>query len=497
MRQPQANLQNLRRAALEIFHTALKELDAGAALRSRVHLDGSRLTVFDAAYNLDRRATPVYAVAIGKAALSMAAALDEILGSRLGAGIVAAPSQVEAKMYALLRQLVSVGQVSEDEAGTEQFRRVVRRAVELCEEHDSQNPSPLSSRWKMFEAGHPLPNQGSIDAAREAVALLQRADRERALVVFLISGGGSAAFELPRDARITLEDLREANRVLVSCGATIAEINSIRRAISSVKGGRLSALASNAQQICLIVSDTNPGEESTVASGLTFEPPEDAPEALYVLSRYHLEKSLPASVFRAVNEATTKVGKIQSNADIRHHLLLDNQSAIEAARRAAQAQGFLVELAPDIIEQPVDAGCRELLSRLYAGKTVDPDKVFCLISGGEFACPVRGNGTGGRNAETALRCVLDLDGQHQTDWSVKESHIVILCAGTDGIDGNSPAAGAIADETTIERARQFGLDAHASLERSDAYTFFYTLGDAIVTGQTGTNVRDLRIMIAG
>jgi hydroxypyruvate reductase len=495
MRQEPPDLQNLRRAALEIFSAALKEMDAGAVLRARVQLDGSRFKIFDTVYNLETESAPVYAISIGKAALSMAAALDGILESRLTKGIVAAPSQVEAKLDALLQQLISVGQMSAEEAGTEMCRGVVRRAVEQSEQRDSQNSSPLSSRWNFFGAGHPLPNQGSLDAARAAISLLRRADRERALVVFLISGGGSATFELPRDERITLEDLREANRMLVSCGATIAEINSVRRAFSAVKGGRLSAFVPHASQLSLIVSDTNPGEESTVASGPTFQPPEDAPEAREVISRYQLEGSLPSAVLRAVNDAATEV-RIYSGAVIDHYLLLDNCSAIEAAASAAHARGFVVAVAPDIIEQPIGTGCTELLSQLYAGKTGNPDEVFCLISGGEFVCPVRGDGTGGRNAETALRCALDLNERRHAVKNKREMHTVILSAGTDGIDGNSPAAGAIADEATIERALALALDARGSLERSDAYTFFHALGDAIVTGPTGTNVRDLRIMIA-
>jgi hydroxypyruvate reductase len=213
--------------------------------------------------------------------------------------------------------------------------------------------------------------------------------------------------------------------------------------------------------------------------------------------RYQLESSLPSSILRAAGDTAVEDRKIPDSSRIKHYLLLDNGAAIEAARRAASKRGLIVEVAPDIIEQTIEAGCAELLSRLYAGKSGDRDEVFCLISGGEFACPVQGDGTGGRNAETVLRCAIALDESRSlAGESARGMHTVILSAGTDGIDGNSPAAGAIADEITIERARALGPDAHASLERSDAYTFFHALGDAIVTGPTGTNVRDLRIMIS-
>jgi glycerate 2-kinase len=438
-------LQTLRRAALETFAVALAEVDAGKALQRRVRLEGERLAIFDAVYELRAH---VYAIAIGKAAVSMAKALDEVLGSRLTRGIVAAP----------------------DAYG-------------------------ISSRWKVFKAGHPLPNQASLYAAHESITLLRRAEDERALVIFLISGGGSASFEWPIDESITLEELRETNRVLVACGAKIAEVNSVRRAISAVKAGRLSALAPHATQVTLVVSDTNPGEESAVASGPTFAAPLSAPDPRDVVHHYGLENSLPSSVRRAVYQ--TRDLKTEAPKDGVHFLLLDNCSATEAARRAARAQGLRVEVAHDIIEQPVEEGCRELLSRLLQGQAQNPSEVFCLISGGEFACPVRGRGTGGRNAETVLRCAIELDERRrQRSAGLNFQHAVILSAGTDGIDGNSPAAGAIADERSLESARALNLDARSFLAESDAYTFFQALDDAVTTGRTGTNVRDLRIMMA-
>jgi glycerate 2-kinase len=454
----QTDLESLRRAAREIFSEALKCVDAGDALKRALHLEGSELKLFDAVYNLSAETDGIYAVAIGKAALHMATALEEILGSRLTAGVVAAP----------------------------------------CQGEDIYNHAMPSSRWRVFAGGHPLPNQASLDAARAAIALLRRADRESALIIFLISGGGSATFEWPRDERLTLREMREANRALVSCGATIAEINSVRRAFSAVKGGGLSAFAPHARQLCLIVSDTNPGDEATVASGPTFRPPSDAPVALDVISRHHLEKRLPPSFLRAIREAPLEGDPLSGGPHVEHYLLLDNRSVMEAARRAALARGFSVAMAADVIEQPVAEGCPQLLARLYAGKAHRRDKVLCLISGGEFACPVRGEGTGGRNAETALRCALLLDERRRNHAGevAASSPTVILSAGTDGIDGNSPAAGALADETSIERARAQGMEAQSFLERSDAYTFFEALGDTVMTGQTGTNVRDLRIMLA-
>jgi hydroxypyruvate reductase len=496
MMSPEADLEGLRRAAREIFFAALEEMDAGRALSERVQLDGYRLKVFDTSYNLEAPGAQVYSVAIGKAARSMAAALDNILGERLSGGVVAAPPEPYANSAQLLQQLISAGQISAEEAEAGIFDEVVRRATEQRGNNTSSNSARLSSRWNIFSGGHPLPNQGSLDGARAAMELLRRADKTGALILFLISGGGSASFELPIDDIVTLEDLREANRVLVSCGATIAEINSVRRAFSAVKGGRLAAFAPHARHVSLIVSDTNPGEGATVASGPTFAPPENAPHALEVVERYQLERRLTPSILRAVTDASIEDESPAAGHDSRHYLLLDNGSAIEAARYEAEARGFITEVAGDIIEQPIGDGCSELLSRVYDGRARNKGEVFCLISGGEFACPLRGDGKGGRNAETVLRAALDLEKRRGTASTAGTSHTVMLSAGTDGIDGNSIAAGAIADETTLERARQRGMEAQLFLERSDAYTFFHNLGDAIVTGPTGTNVRDLRIMIA-
>ena len=334
-------------------------------------------------------------------------------------------------------------------------------------------PEPFASnRWQSFAGGHPLPDESSLEAARNAFALLDRANTEAALVIFLISGGGSAMLEWPISAEISLDDLRLANQLLVTCGARIAEINSVRRAFSAVKGGGLARRAPRAQTFTLIVSDTNPGDEASVASGPTLSPP-DAPDAIDVIERYQLKDVLPHSILKAVEQS--KPQRVTGT----HQVLLDNRTAVQAASDKARELGFAATTAHDICEQPIEEGCDLLLSRIM--------QTSCLISGGEFSCPVRGHGLGGRNLETALRCAIKLDGETE--------HFVLLSAGTDGVDGNSPAAGAIADETTLKRARTLGLDAHEFLARSDSYSFFQPLADVIVTGPTGTNVRDIRIFL--
>jgi hydroxypyruvate reductase len=329
-----------------------------------------------------------------------------------------------------------------------------------------------STRWQSFIGGHPLPNEASLVAASAAFALLDQANEENAIVIFLISGGGSAMIEWPVSDDISLRDLRAANQDLISCGASIAEVNAVRRAFSAVKGGGLARLSPRAQMVTLIVSDTNPGDEASVASGPTLAAPPDAPNAIEVVEHYGLDTILPQSIMNAIRQDRTSREPI----DASHVVLLDNRTATRAAQQKAVELGYNCSVLDHINEQSIQEGCDLLLTSTGSA-----------ISGGEFSCPVRGDGLGGRNLETALRCAIALDNQ--------PSHTLILSAGTDGIDGNSPAAGAIADETTIQRARNLNLDAEQYLARSHSYSFFEQLNALIVTGPTGTNVRDLRILL--
>ncbi len=184
------------------------------------------------------------------------------------------------------------------------------------------------------------------------------------------------------------------------------------------------------------------------------------------------------------------------DAHRRHYVLLDNKSVLEQAAERARALGFAIEIATDISEQHVTEGCEHLLTRfLKLRRSSGLERVVCLVSGGEFKCPVRGAGYGGRNAETALRLAIEMDA-HRERTDANHVSMVALSAGTDGIDGNSPAAGALADELTLTSARALQLDARRFLDASDAYSFFAALDDALMTGPTGTNVRDLRLMLA-
>ena len=439
------NLTHLRLAAREIFDEALRAVDAESALRQAIRIHDSKLTIRNTPIDVPEGG--VYSIAIGKAAYPLAFALESVLGEALKAGVISSAAPLRT---------------------SQAFNR----------------------DWKRFEGGHPLPNEASFAAGREALSLLERANDERALVIFLISGGGSAMLELPANDEISLEDIRAANRVLVNCGASITEVNSVRRTFSAVKGGKLAARAPRCDQITLIISDVPPDAERYVASGPSLLPPTDSPQPLEVIAKYDLRKQLPASIIQAIERDAPDDAASNQSQLRKHWVLLSNDTALETAASAAQSRGFITEIATDISDQPIEQGCELLRQRLNALRMNhdDANAPVCLISGGEFACRVQGEGIGGRNLETALRLA--------SSTNLGLSDTVALCAGTDGIDGNSPAAGAIVDSTTLARAESIGLDVKDFLQRSDSYSFFVALGDVVTTGATRTNVRDIRILLA-
>jgi len=435
----------LRAAARDLFRRTLAAIEVEGVVRAHLRCDGEELTVGEERLDLTsfRR---VIAVSIGKAGVGMARAVEEALGARLSGGLV------------------------------------VTNAV------TGEPPR----RLPVLLGGHPLPNAASFEAARSALALLGEADDERTLILFLISGGGSSLFERPIDERLTLPDLREVNRALVGCGAVIGEMNVVRRHLSAVKGGRLAAAAPRARQISLYISDVNSDDLRTVASGPTIPDTSTLADFERIVARYDLLRQFPAAVAALISAGAIPALPRPDPARDRlrsHHLLLDNRAALSRARLIAeQEHGWVVEVAEDLVEGEVEEMARAHLERLAALGARHPGRAVCLLSGGEVICPVRGDGEGGRNQEFVLRAALHLG---------PRPDVAVLSAGTDGIDGHSPAAGAVADATTIGRARALGLKPEDYLDRSDSYNFFRTLGDAVMTGPTGNNVRDLRVLLGG
>ena len=438
--------------AREIFQRTLTVIDATTTVRRAVSRDGERLRVVDE--EVDLSAFPrVIVIAIGKASVAMAEAMEEILGEKLTDGLVVTNAR----------------------------------------------PPAARLRLPLFLGGHPVPNEGSLEAATRALELLRQMDSPETLLLFLISGGGSAIFERPVDSSIHLSDLREVNQVLVQCGAVIGEMNAVRRRLSAVKGGRLALAAPQSRQISLYLSDVNDDDLATVASGPTLPDPAP-PEALAeILRRYDLLDRFPPSVTAWLRQEMARPGTDSPFAEIHaatrplrtHHLLLDNRRALAVARQiAANDFGLIVALAEDLVEEEVQQLAEHHLDRLSAHAREYPGAAVCLLSGGEAICPVRGSGRGGRNQEFVLRLTLGMD---RRGWS----GVAVLSAGTDGIDGNSPAAGAVADDQSLRRAREMGLLPEQALADSDAFSLFSALGDAIMTGPTGNNVRDLRLLLAG
>jgi glycerate 2-kinase len=280
---------DLREETKNIFNETIKFCDTADATKRSVKLEGNQLEIEGRTYDL-KNYSSIYSVALGKAAFEMAQALDEILGSSLSAGVVSG----------------------------------------------NRSSKSLSSRWTKFYGGHPLPNEDSIESAKAAFKLLDKAD-EKSLVIFLVSGGGSAMIELPAEDYITLDEIRKTNELLVSCGAHISEVNSIRKTLSAIKGGGLSFRAKESTQISLLVSDTRKGEEAVIASGPTIVSTEGI-SPVSILKKYKLDKELPSNVIKAV--LNSRRSNFKSPADHKIVLLMDNESALSFAAAKARESGL-------------------------------------------------------------------------------------------------------------------------------------------------------------
>lgn len=435
-------MPELKHLARRIFHETLNAIDIPAAMQRKLRREGPLL--FVDAMPIDLRAyARIRVVAMGKAAHAMTEGLAALLGAdNAFEGVVSAPTA-------------------------------------------AQRPVP---GMKYYVAGHPVPTAESWRAAEEILAMLRRCN-EKMLVFFLLSGGGSALVELPLDSRLTLEEVQALHRTLVTCGATIDEINTVRKHVSAVKGGRLAAAAGDATKISLAVSDVPSGRESALASGPTLPDPTTVADVESIIATYLLREKLPEPLRRWLEEGnlpeTPKAGNA-AFANAHFSLLLGMDDLFHPAHKAAEAAGFLAHCDNTTDDWPVEKAAGYLLERLKELRRTNPGRRVALIADGEVSSPVTGSGIGGRNAALVLACVEKIAGKR----------IVVLSAGTDGIDGNSPAAGAVADGETLARARAAGVEPRDAFQRSGAYSFFAKLEDALVTGPTGNNLRDLRILLA-
>jgi glycerate 2-kinase len=340
--------------------------------------------------------------------------------------------------------------------------------------------------FRYFHGGHPLPNAESICGA-EALLKSLNAQNAASLVIYLLSGGASATVEKPIDDEISLEDLIATYRALVHSGAPIAEINSIRKHLSAIKGGRLALAAAPAQQVSLLVSDVPDNTPDALGSGPTMPDSTTIEDCGRIAAKHNLLTQLPASV-RELFERHALEETPKSDDPAFHNCrwwpMLSNDSLLEATKTEAEKQGFTVEIDNSCDDWDYARAADYLLSKLH--KMRKKYKKACLLSGGEVTVKVTNGGIGGRNQQFVLYCAEKIAGEN----------ITVLSGGTDGIDGNSPATGAVADGTTKSRAEAFSFSIQDSLANFNAYPFFAKLGDAIETGPTGNNIRDLRILLA-
>jgi hydroxypyruvate reductase len=433
----------MRATAREIFRHALGECSIERGFGRKVHYERGILQVGDDLYDLGAFSR-IFVIAFGKGAHASLESLMQRLGTGVQAtGIVSAPARPEGQVYG----------------------------------------------FRYFEGGHPLPNHESLRAA-EAILRALESLGSRSLVIYLISGGGSAMVEMPVSDEIPFDDLVESYRVLVHSGAPIAQVNAIRKHLSAVKGGRMAVAAEEARQLSILISDVPDNALDSLASGPTMPDSSTAEECYEIVERYQLLPQLPRSVRELLRrrglEETPKADEALFER-ARWWPILSNACALKAAAEWAARNGFAVQ---------IDNGCDDWDYARAGDYLLDRVRELrrgvsrvCLLSGGEVTVAVDGAasaGIGGRNQQFALYCAQRIAGEN----------LCMLSAGTDGIDGNSPAAGAVVDGTTMARAAEKGLSAEAALACFDAYPFFDVLGDAIMTGPTGTNVRDVRVLLA-
>lgn len=351
----------------------------------------------------------------------------------------------------------------------------------------SQASQAQQPGFRYFQGGHPLPNEESRRAAH-AILKCVSAATESTLVIYLISGGASAMVESPHDEEISLEDLIETYRILVNSGATIGEINAIRKHLSAIKGGRLAQAAYPAQQVSIMVSDVPEKCLDALASGPTMPDSSSEEDCYRIAAAYSMTPCFPASVRSLFEQrAIEATAKVDDPAFVRSRWwpILSSASAAQAAAAFVSQHGFAVEIDNTPDDLPSERAADYLLKRLRElRKGVSR---AALVSAGEITVKVSGSsGVGGRNQHFALQCAGAIAGED----------IVVLSAGTDGVDGNSAAAGAVVDGTTMARADELGIHLAIALQSFDAFPLFEKLGDTVITGPTGNNVRDVRILLA-
>lgn len=440
-----------RRRILPVLEAALHAVDPGPAVSRALRREGSRLVVGDASYDLDRL-EHVYLLGCGKAAVAMGLAAAEILDDRLAAGAL------------------------------------------VTKHGHAAGAGALPPTVAVLEAGHPVPDAAGVQAAQRIAALAQQATAAD-LVLCLVSGGGSALLTLPAQG-LALADLQATTAALLRCGASIDEINTLRKHLEQLKGGQLARLASPAAVASLVLSDVVGSPLDVIASGPTVADRSTWDEAWAIVQRYELAPDLPALVVQRLRAGldgqlpdTPKPGDPLFQRS-QTAVVADNALAAQAALAKARSLGFDAQVLSTFVEgearevaQVVVALGREAAAH---GRPAAPPA--CLLLGGETTVTLRGEGCGGRNQELALAAALALARIPQGQ------RIVVASLATDGSDGPTDSAGGLADGGTVARGRAAGLDAAAHLAANDAYPFLQASGDLLRTGPTQTNVNDLIVV---
>ncbi len=442
-----SNTGKMREHAMQIFEAGLQAVDPVEAINRHIKLEKDLLSVGGKQFNL-KDYDNVLVVGAGKAVAPMAKAVEDLLENRISDGVI----------------------VVKDEHGL-----------------------PLK-KVKIREASHPVPDERGVQGTEEILSLVEKA-AERDLVICLISGGGSALLIAPVQ-EISLEDKQNATKLLLASGATIHEFNTVRKHLSRAKGGRLAQMANPATITSLILSDVVGDDLDVIASGPTVPDSSTFQDAEQILKGYGIWEQLAASVRNHIEKGSS--GQIEDTPKSDNAAFLQcsqvlvgtNLQALKAAGKAAERLVYR----PLILSSKVEGEAREVakfytaIAKEVLESAYPMEPPVCVLAGGETTVTLQGDGRGGRNQEFALASALAIEGL---------DNVIVLSGGTDGTDGPTDAAGAIADGTTVARARESGLNPKDFLQRNDSYSFFQKLDDLVMTGPTRTNVMDLYMLLVG
>ncbi len=442
-----SDIRKMREHAMQIFQAGLQAVDPVEAIIRHVRLHDNLLIIGERRFNL-KDYNRILVVGAGKAVAPMAKAMEDLLGNRISDGVI----------------------VVKDEHGL------------------------ALKKIKVYEASHPVPDERGVHGTEQILSLVEKA-AERDLIICLISGGGSALLIAPvKD--ISLEDKQNTTKLLLACGATIHEFNTVRKHLSRAKGGRLAQMAYPATVASLILSDVVGDDLDVIASGPTVPDSGTFQDARKILKGYGIWDQLAPSVRSHIDKGVA--GQIEDTPKSDNPafkrcsqvLVGTNLQALQAAGKKAERLGYRSL----ILSSKVEGEAREVakfytaIAKEVLSSETPLKPPVCALSGGETTVTLRGEGRGGRNQEFALASAIAIEGLDR---------VVVLSGGTDGTDGPTDAAGAIADGTTVARARKKTLDPRDFLRRNDSYTFFQQLQDLVMTGPTRTNVMDLYMFLVG